>query len=189
MWWRGAPLGGGLDRFGLIAVACAAGLVGLEAHAADPGATDAPPTLTPPAPALTASVSNDAFLSQTAALNAAVRLASPKPWRFEPDTPAAGASTPAAVTLRYRLMPTAPLSPYIGGSLITPDALAGVNRGGLSLNLKNGASVAMGFDTDQNGQAKLKFDMGLQQAFTPAPTYDHKSYNPMIVGAGVGLKF
>ena len=47
----------------------------------------------------------------------------------------------------------------------------------------------MGFDTDRNGQAKLKFDFGLQQGLSAGPTYDHKTYNPTMVGAGVGLKF
>jgi hypothetical protein len=161
------------------------------AHAADPGATDsgAPPAAMQPS-ALTVSVGSNGFLNQSAALNAAVRLSDPSPWHYQPSGPALDLQTPAqTITFHYRLLPSAALSPYIGGSLITPDALAGINRGGVSLNLKNGASVAMGFDTDRNGQAKLKFDVGLQQGLTSGPTYDHKSYNPMMVGAGVGLKF
>jgi len=185
-------LGGALDRSGLIAAVCAAVSVATLAHAADASASDsgvpsAPST--PPQP-LTMNVGSNGFLNESLALNAAVRLSDPTVWRYQPGGPALDLHTPPpAITFHYRLLPSASLSPYIGGSLITADALNGINRGGLSLNLKNGASVAMGFDTDRNGQAKLKFDFGLQQGLSAGPTYDHKTYNPTMVGAGVGLKF
>jgi outer membrane protein W len=172
-------------------IAC---LAASGAHAADAG--QSAPLVTPPPPApttspLSATIGDNSFVSTSAALNAAVRLSNPQGGGYAMNGPALDLSKPPppSVTVRYRLMPNAAFSPYIGGSLITADALAGVNRGGVSLNLRGGASVAMGFDTDRNGQAKVKFDVGLQQSLIAAPAFDHKTYNPMIVGAGMGLKF
>ena len=190
-----AALGGSLDRKGLIACICAASLTSGLAAADPTGAS--PPAAAPPAASsgLSASLARNDFLSQSETLNAAVRLSDPKTWRYQPGGFALNTRPPPMLTVRYRLLPGAALSPYIGGSLITADALAGVNRGGMSLDLKNGASVAVGFDTDKDGQARLKFDMGLQQAFTAGPmsdhnaTYDHRASNPTIVGAGFGLRF
>ena len=177
---------------GFIAAGALACLAASVAHAADTGA----PLLTPPPPPtspshLSATLDDNSFVSTSAALNAAVRLSSPQGGGYATNGPALDISKqpPPSVTVRYRLMPNAAFSAYIGGSLITADALAGVNRGGVSLNLRGGASVAMGFDTDQNGQAKVKFDVGLQQSLIAAPAFDHKTYNPMIVGAGMGVKF
>ena len=178
-----AALGGSLYRSGLIASGCAASLVG--------GLAIAEPASLPPGsaqPAVRVSVSPDDVLARAAALDAAVRLASPGASRSMPSAVPFAAHAPT-LNVRYRLLPGAAISPYVGGSLVSADALAGVNRGGMSLDLKHGASVAVGFDTDKTGEARVKLDMGLQQVFSAGPTYDHGTSSPTIVGAGVGMRF